>query len=166
MNTSSPSSGDRHVPVSSQPVFRRHHKDQRIGVNDGGRQPLIARFVADDAKFQIAIGNFSRDTAGESAADLHFHAWVQVPVFFDVFQQIQAGGFVRADSQASRGVIAKFSDSVGQFGFQILEAAGEFEHCSPRVGQNNVARGTVEELFPQLGFQPLKSQRYSRLCAP
>ena len=78
--------GYGHIFAPGQSMFWRHYEDQGIGVNHGGKKAFIARLIADYAEFEVAIGNFARDTAGKTAAHLHLDTRIETAVFFDVLQ--------------------------------------------------------------------------------
>ena len=62
--------GDRDAAPLRQPVLGRDDEGQRVGVDDLGRQPVVAGVVAGDAELEVALEELRRDLARLAAADL------------------------------------------------------------------------------------------------
>jgi hypothetical protein len=78
-------------------------------------------------------------------------------------QQVKRGRFIGANYQPPGRMVAKLRDRILQLKFEILEAACVLEYCPAGIGQYHVAGGTVQKLFPKLGFKALKRKRNSGL---
>ena len=158
--------GDGDVLPLGETVLRGDDEGEGILVDDVAENALVVRLVADDAEFQIAVDQFAGDAAGEAAADLHLNFWVDAAVALNVLEEVEGGGFVGTDDEASGRMVAQFGEGVGEFAFEVLETAGVFEHTSAGVGQHDVFGGPVEEFFAQFSFESLERERHGRLGAP
>ncbi len=168
MNVSIPKLGDRDRSLRlREAVLRRDDEGQVIGEDHFGDQPIVVGIVADDAQFQIAIDQLRRNLARQAAADLHLDLGIQPPVTArcaaaDTSDVDSLAPMISRPAELSRSSASAFSRSR----FQVLEAAGVFQHDPAGVGQHQVACSTGRSASPRARPPAAESPARSRAgCA-
>src|SRR5512134_2729961 len=134
-----------------------------VGVDDPGDKTDVGGVIADDAEFKIAVDQLAGNLARKASAYLDLHLRVQPAILLDVLEEVEGGGLVGADDEATGRVVTKFGEGVFHLVSNVLETARVFEDDPAGVGEEKIFPSAIDQSFSDFVFQTLDGEGDGRL---
>ena len=155
----------RHLPTSGKRVRWRDEQHELVAANRHLEQPFLRRVKRERAEIEAALLHFDRNLPRGHAPHVNRDLRVTLAEPGDQREQRMHCGFVGADEDPAAPKIAELTHRrFGLLGKAHQPLAVVLEHATC-IGQRSALRGSVEQLFTEIGLQPAHGLAHRRLSA-
>ena len=146
-------------------MLRRNDEHEFVEIYDHRMQAGFLRLVGEHAELRAVAQHVVGNVAAQRALHLDLDHGMQAAELGQQRQQVEHGEFVGRDDQLAFLQFAQFSQRFGGLAAQVDQLFGVFEENLAGVGEDALARRSVEKSFAEFVLELADGLAYRRLGA-